>query len=252
MNRFHAPSEHWDGDLVTLEDQEAHHCSRVFRHKPGDLVEAFDGVGTAAECEILDSTNREVRLQIIEKSAGTPLPVEITLIQAIPKAKTMDLIVQKAAEIGASTIVPVITERSVVKLNDEAKKQAKWQRTALESCKQCGRNWLPTVQPPANLADIISDEQSELRLVAALKDDSKKLREIATMQKERPKTLSIVIGPEGDFSVGELAELHLAQFKALSLGPTVLRSETAAIYALSIISHEFLEGTATFRARQQL
>lgn len=252
MNRFFAPQEQWDGDSVLLEDQEAHHCARVFRHKVGDQIEVFDGAGTSAVGEISESNNRRVRLAIAEKSEGNPLPVEITLIQAIPKAKTMDLVVQKAAEIGAATIIPVITDRCVVKLNDEAKKQEKWQRTALESCKQCGRNWLPIVRSPANLSDILQSDESELRMVAALDERSRKLREIAGDLPQRPKTLSVVIGPEGDFSSVELDSLNAAQFHSLSLGPTVLRSETAAIYALSVISHEFLEGTAQFRAQQQL
>tara|TARA_R110002096_G_scaffold376724_7_gene570491 strand:- start:6427 stop:7173 length:747 start_codon:yes stop_codon:yes gene_type:complete len=248
MNRFFASRELWDNDSVTLDDQEAHHCARVFRHQAGDRVEAFDGAGTSAVCDIEQVSNRRVQLKIVEKSVGDPLPVEITLIQAIPKAKTMDLVVQKAAEIGAATIIPVITERSVVKLNDEAKKRAKWQRTALESCKQCGRNWLPNVKTPSNLGDVIQEESSELRLVAALDKNSRKLRDIAAESESRPKTLSVVIGPEGDFSPNELEMLKRAKFESLSLGPTVLRSETAAIYALSIISHEFLDGTAEFRA----
>ena len=242
MNRFYVPAAEWKQDRVSLSGDEGHHCAKVFRHRVGDSVEVFDGEGRSAFGRIAAISNRSVDLELGEQTFTEPLPVSITLIQAVPKAKTMDLIVQKASEIGAATIIPVQTERTVVKLADEAKKQAKWQRIALESCKQCGRNWLPNVSQPISLGQAIEADKSALRLVAALSPKSKKLGEIVT---EAPESLSLAIGPEGDFSAEELEMIDKHGFHPMSLGPTVLRSETAAIYALSVVSNEFLEGTAT-------
>ncbi len=249
MNRFFAPDADFSSGRVRLLGDEAHHCSRVFRHEAGDEVEVFDGAGNSAAGRISAVSKNAVEVETGEPAFTEPLPVEITLIQAMPKAKIMDLIVQKAAEIGAASIVPVETARTVVKLADEAKKQAKWQRIALESCKQCGLNWLPKVESPAPLTQALERCAASLKLVAALSEKSRKLREIAAespIAPIAPTSVAIAIGPEGDFSPAELEILDRAEFRRLSLGPTVLRSETAAIYALSIVSHEFLAGTASF------
>ncbi len=240
MNRFFVPSPDWKAECVTLREEESHHCSKVFRHKPGDEIEVFDGAGKSGVGTITLVSNRSVEVDLATQHFNPPLPVSITLIQAIPKAKTMDLVVQKAVEIGAARIIPVQTERTVVKLADEAKKQAKWQRIALESCKQCGRNWLPHVEMPTTLRDAAQRDDSALQLVAALTSETRTLRQISSELPGPILSLSVVIGPEGDFSPAEVKQMEEAGFLQLSLGPTVLRSETAAIYALSIVSQEFL------------
>jgi 16S rRNA (uracil1498-N3)-methyltransferase len=205
------------------------------------------------------------------------LRCRITLAQAIPKGKHMDLIVQKAVELGAATIAPLISDRTIVDLDpDEAvQKQAKWQQVAIEAAKQCGQNWLPRVEPPRKLKDFFSSPSLaarvspasspgfDLRLIASLQSDTQSLKEILghhadekesggrrpvgssarnehVREDPRPGNVLMLIGPEGDFTPAELALAKTHGCQPITLGPIILRVETAAIYCLSILSYELL------------
>lgn len=235
MNRFHIPAPAWDPGDLRLTGDEAHHCSRVFRQKPGDLIEVFDGAGRHAKGRVRDAANREVRLEIVEAFETPPPPAAITLAQAVPKGKTMDLIVRMAVEIGATRIVPLLTARTIAKA--DAAKSEKWRRVALEACKQCGRNWLPVVTDPQQLLAFAAADESKLKLVASLAADTQPMRHWL-IDSANQVSASIVIGPEGDFTPDELAALTKFQFLPLSLGSAVLRAETAALVGLSIATYE--------------
>jgi 16S rRNA (uracil1498-N3)-methyltransferase len=174
------------------------------------------------------------------------LRAKITLGQAIPKGKNMELIVQKATELGAAGIVPLLSERTVVALGAEeaSKKQEKWQRTAVEACKQSGQNWLPEVSLPQTVEKFISSGPSaDLLLIASLQPASRGIKEILAEATElaggdRPASALVLIGPEGDFTPSETNQALTAGFLPLTLGPIVLRTETAAIYSLSVLAHE--------------
>lgn len=160
----------------------------------------------------------------------------------------MDLIVQKATELGASRIIPLLSDRTVVRLEGKEleKKRAKWQRVALEACKQCGQNWLPEVMAPLSVNEFLrrssKAEADSIRLVAAIDDRARSLKELLADAgaDAPPSRASIMIGPEGDFTPAELNDAFNAGFLPLSLGPIVLRSETAAIYSLSVLVHELM------------
>jgi 16S rRNA (uracil1498-N3)-methyltransferase len=162
----------------------------------------------------------------------------------------MDLIVQKAVEIGAAEIVPLLSARTVVQLDREsaAQKQAKWQSGALEAAKQCGQNWLPQVQRPRAPEEFfagIAPNRFDLRLIGSLQPGARRLKEILRdheheHEKKRPESVLIVIGPEGDFTPAEIALARSHGCAPLTLGPIILRVETAAIYCLSILSYELL------------
>lgn len=242
MPRFHLPAEHWNPEPQTLDGEEAHHCLDVMRCRPGDRIVVFDGAGAEAEAEIVATAKGSATLATLS-IRRTPHPfAAITLGQAIPKGKTMDLIVQKATELGASRIVPLLTERTVVQLDDRelGKKQAKWQRVALEACKQCGQNWLPEVALPMSVDAFVRQQDGQsLRLVASLAPDAISLKSIlARGNGTLPASAAVMVGPEGDFTPGELSLAQSAGFLPLSLGPVVLRSETAALHALSILGYE--------------
>jgi 16S rRNA (uracil1498-N3)-methyltransferase len=184
----------------------------------------------------------------------------------------MDLIVQKAVEIGASEIAPLISERTIVDIDQKeaARKQAKWQHAAIEAAKQCGQNWLPEIDVPRKLKDFFTqfpvaagispadssppqptrlplqknESQFDLRLIASLQSDAQHLKKIlADCQSEhrhRPAGVLILIGPEGDFTPAELALAKSHGCRPITLGPIILRVETAAIYCLSVLSYELL------------
>ena len=140
LHRFYITPDHWNPEELVLLEEEAHHCHEVLRCKPGDKVAVFNGRGVEASAEIVETERRRVKLSCINVSKSEPLRARITLGQAIPKKKNMDLIVQKATELGTHRIAPILSERTVVRLDQEERrrKQAKWQRVALEASKQSG------------------------------------------------------------------------------------------------------------------
>jgi 16S rRNA (uracil1498-N3)-methyltransferase len=233
MHRFYLPNL----QQPLLSAEEAHHALNVLRLKVGATLNVFDGRGHEAQARIAETTKDSVRLTILQHSNTASLPCRITLAQAIPK-KSMDLIVQKATELGVATIVPLVSERSVVKLDEDSRRMDRWREIALEACKQCGNNWLPEIQPPRKARDFLnSPGKSDLKLIASLQPDSKPLKAILG-EAAKPSSILILIGPEGDFTPAELGFAKSAGCLPLSLGPLVLRADTAAIYTLSILHHE--------------
>src|SRR5438128_6949590 len=158
MHRFYIVPENWNPDALVLGGAEAHHARDVLRLQPGGRVVVFNGRGHEITAEIAKVTRGEILLRKMHEARVPPLPCRITLAQAIPKGKNMELIVQKAVEIGAAEVAPLISERTIVDLDpeDAGKKQTKWQQIAIEAAKQCGQNWLPHVHMPRKLKDFFS------------------------------------------------------------------------------------------------
>jgi 16S rRNA (uracil1498-N3)-methyltransferase len=243
MHRFYIPPDEWNPDALRLSAAEAHHARDVLRLKPGDKVVVFNGRGREITAQIDSLGGREITLHKLHESQTPPLRCRITLGQAIPKGKNMDLIVQKAVEIGAAEIVPIISDRTIVRLDEEeaAQKQAKWQTIAIEAAKQCGQNWLPEVQTPRTLAQFFQARpRFDLQLIGSLQSDAQHLKKILSEQRESPRNMLMLIGPEGDFTPAELALAKSNGCRPITLGPIVLRVETAAIYCLSVLSYELL------------
>jgi 16S rRNA (uracil1498-N3)-methyltransferase len=224
-----------------LSTVEAHHALHVLRLKVGDTVNVFDGHGHEAQARVAEITKDSVRLSIIQNSSTPPLPCRITLAQAIPK-KSMDLIVQKATELGVATIVPLVSDRTIVKLDEDSKRLDRWREIALDSCKQCGNNWLPEIKSPQKAANFLSSLGTfDLKLIGSLQRDARLLKDILSSTPTLTQSgvsVLILIGPEGDFTPAELNLAKSSGCLPLSLGPLVLRAETAAIYTLSILHHE--------------
>jgi len=253
MHRFYLP----DLQQPELTGHEAYHAIHVLRLKPGDALTVFDGRGHEAQARIAEIAKDSVRLTILQHSATPALPCRITLAQAIPK-KSMDLIVQKATELGVADIVPLLSDRTVVKINKDSKRMERWHDIALDACKQCGNNWLPVIQPPQPAHDFLTSLPAyDLKLVASLQPDAEPLKTILSstpslqystspprrlavspLRPSAPFSVLLLIGPEGDFTPAELSLAKHAGCMPLSLGPLVLRAETAAIYALSILHYE--------------
>ncbi len=252
MHRFYIPPSAWNPDDLRLDEAESHHALNVLRMQEGDKAVAFNGQGREATVTIaLGSTKRDVRLKVLQTNKSPALSCRITLAQAIPKGKNMDLIVQKATELGAAEIVPLVSERTVARLDDEegaAAKQAKWQTVVIEASKQCGQNWLPTVAAPQTPKEFFAGRAGafECMLIASLQSDARHLRvlleEFSTSHGRLPMSALILVGPEGDFTPAEIGLARSAGCRPITLGPIVLRTETAAIYCLSVLSYELLTG----------
>ena len=247
MHRFYISPEDWKPEALILSKEEAHHARDVLRMKRGDRAVLFNGRGREITGEIIDLAKNEIHFRKLHESETLPLRCQITLGQAIPKGKNMDLIVQKAVEIGAAEIAPVISERTIVDLDsrEAEQKREKWQQTAIEAAKQCGQNWLPRVRAPQKLKDFFAQAAvADLRLIGSLQPDAIHLKKIlsdyADQHRERPKSVLMMVGPEGDFTPAELGLAKTNGCLPITLGPIILRVETAAIYCLSVLSYELM------------
>jgi len=248
MHRFYVEPENWHLQELALRGSEAHHARNVLRMQAGDKLVLFNGKGRELTAEITNVGDDEIRLQKLHESETAPLGCRIVLGQAIPKGRNMDLIVQKAVEIGAAEIAPIISDRTIVQIDSEnaSQKQTKWQQIAIEAAKQCGQNWLPRVHGPKKLAEFFSasEQAFDLRLIGSLQPDAQHLKRIletySIERGDRPRSVLMLVGPEGDFTPAELALARRHGCRPITLGPIILRVETAAIYCLSILSYELL------------
>lgn len=247
MHRFYISPADWNPGDLRLTGAEAHHARVVLRLQAGDKVVLFNGRGREITAEITAGDARELQLRRLHEAGTAPLRCRITLGQAIPKGKNMDLIVQKAVEIGAAEILPIISDRTIVRLaaDDAAQKQSKWQTVAIEAAKQCGQNWLPEVGVPRTLAQFFSERlRFDLQLIGSLQSDALHLKKILSEHvaehSDRPASVLMLIGPEGDFTPAELNLARSHGCRPITLGPIILRVETAAIYCLSVLSYELL------------
>ena len=247
MHRFYISPENWNPDAPDLTGSEAHHARDVLRMKPAEKLVLFNGRGREITAEIVDLSGAGIQLRKLHEAETPALRSRIILGQAIPKGKNMDLIVQKAVEIGAAEIAPIISDRTVVQVDLEsaAQKHAKWQQIAIEAAKQCGQNWLPQVHAPRRLGDFfLASTAFDLRLIGSLQPDAQHLKEIladySNEHQHLPGSVLMLIGPEGDFTPAELALARHHGCRPITLGPIILRVETAAIYCLSVLSYELL------------
>ncbi|MBW8781020.1 MAG: 16S rRNA (uracil(1498)-N(3))-methyltransferase [Verrucomicrobia bacterium] len=246
---FCTPTDRQPAEL-RLSAEESHHLVVVNRARQGDAVVAFDGRGTEWDCELRTDSKREAVLAVRSTRQAPPLPFDITLAQALPKGPAMDAIVRKATEIGARRIVPLETERTQVHLDGDRsdKKIEKWQIAALEAAKQCGNPWLPEITALQKLDSFLAavEPEYDLKLIASLHPGARPLKDVLahfkTAQGRAPKKATWLIGPEGDFSPAEMSAALTAGFTPVTLGPLVLRCETAAVYALSVLSYELQNG----------
>jgi 16S rRNA (uracil1498-N3)-methyltransferase len=221
------------GDRLALEALEAHYLGHVLRLKRGDELVAFNGRGTERRASIGSLQRRGAELEL--KGVVNALPASrltLTLIQALPKSDAMDLIVQKATELGARAIVPVYSEFSVVKLDAERaeRRVEHWRKIAQRACEQCGRHVPPTIAAPVELAgglDALGDADARLALDP---DSTARLGGAASS----PSRVACAVGPEGGFGTGDWRRLDAARFQRVGLGPRILRTETAALAVCAI------------------
>ncbi len=235
MARFFLPPEGWTEPALT--GDEARHFSQVLRGRTGEKITVFDGEGRRAAATATRVSRDEVGLELGEILSTASTGPAITLAQAIPKGKNMDLIVQKAVELGIHAIQPLLTRNTIVQPGDG--KAEKWRRTALEACKQCGQDTLPRIFEPLSYDEwVTASEQRGLRLIASLGENTVTLKEILHSA-GHPAEIMVLVGPEGDFTPQETQSALARGFHPVSLGNIVLRVETASIFCLSALRYEF-------------
>lgn len=222
-----------------------HHALHVLRIQRGQQITVLNGVGDELTCEVQGFDRDKIKLSVNERKMIARPPYQVTLLQALPKGKLFESIVQKATELGAFRIVPLLSERVVPQFEGKraTSKTGKWQLAAIEAVKQCGSPWLPQIEEPLTPAQVIARaEVFDLPLVASLEPasphPSKQFAAFQAAQSRLPRSVCVWIGPEGDFTPTEYAAIKASGALPISLGPNVLRTETAAIYCLSILNYQ--------------
>lgn len=247
MARFFVTPDQIRQDMIYIYDGDVNHIKNVLRMREGEEVSISDGEGTDYHCiiEELDKDCIKLRIQNSWKSYSE-LPVKLHLFQGLPKADKMELIIQKAVELGAYEIIPVSTSRSIVKLDDKkaAKKVSRWQGIAESGAKQSGRAIIPEVLSPMSFKQALNyARELDATIIPYEKaegiDDTRAV--IRGLHDSAVQSIGIFIGPEGGFSEQEVELAMEAGAKPITLGKRILRTETAGLTTLSILMFEFEE-----------
>lgn len=245
MHRFFVEPEQIIGSSTVITGSDAHHISGVLRLCPGEQIVVCDGEGYEYQGDIVECGKTEVtaRIRLVRKSHSEP-PTRVILAQGLPKkAEALELVIQKATELGVSRLVPLITERTVARPKEEKlhNRQTRWNRIALEAAKQSQRAKVPTIDQPMKLYDFLdSIPRDALCIIPYEMEKSVGIREVLHWEQEKhyPRSVVILIGPEGGFSSHEVDEARRAGAVPVSMGPRILRTETAGITALGIVLYE--------------
>ncbi|MGS2742006.1 16S rRNA (uracil(1498)-N(3))-methyltransferase [Halomonas sp. LS-001] len=236
MPRIYVPASLVDGETLILPEGPARHLTRVLRMQPGAPLVLFDGAGHEAGVRLAEVSRKQVTVTVEALWPGQgESPLMIHLGQAVSKGDRMDYAIQKAVELGVTAITPLYTARTEVRLKSERenRKHAHWQAVAASASEQCGRAVVPTVYPPQPLDAWLEQRDEDLRLMLHLATDN------PFQQAQKPTTVALLIGPEGGLTPDDIHAAESAHFAPLTLGPRVLRTETAPVVALSLLQHHF-------------
>lgn len=231
--RIYQPGNYQSGQLLELSPEASQHVGVVLRMQAGEHLTLFCGDNREFHATITLVKKKQVVVEVgVAQEINHESPLKVHLAQAISKGERMEFVMQKAVELGVTSITPIITSRCVVKLDKErmAKKLHQWQAIVIAACEQSGRNVVPVVHQPLSLEYFLSEVQADLKLVLH-PGGNKTWRDYAL----KSATISLLIGPEGGLSDEEVENAQVHGYHALSLGPRILRTETAAITALSVL-----------------
>ncbi|MGL5439300.1 MAG: 16S rRNA (uracil(1498)-N(3))-methyltransferase [Filifactoraceae bacterium] len=241
MDRFYVDSDARVKNYIDDKD-EIKHITKVMRMKEGDSFEIFDVIGAEYLAEITELEKEKITFEIKENyEIKRELDTEIIIYQGLPKQQKMDYIIQKTTELGVSKIVPCILKRCVSDIKEkEEKKIERWQKIAFEATKQSKRTSIPSIIKPLSLKDAIYHSRNNgLNIVFYELEKENTLKLILKSLTIKPKSVGIFIGPEGGFSEEEIKLLKDNNVRSATLGTRILRTETAGIYGVSIISYEY-------------
>ena len=234
MRRFYAPQENFSTDKITLSLEETRHLRDVLRLREGERVQVFDGAGREFLCAISGISKRETSLRILEEiaPAAAESDLDLTLAVALLKGEKFELVVQKAVELGVSRLVPLNTTRADVKLKETDKKAERWQKIALEACKQSGRARLMRIEAPIDFEKFIKLAEGTRILFAERGGES--FRKISASKK-----ITALVGSEGGWEDSELETAAAEGFQIITLKGRILRAETASIAVAAILQNNF-------------
>lgn len=236
VHRIHTAQTLQPGAEIVLEERSSHYLGRVLRLAPGQAVVLFNGDGHDYAAEILSPVRRGMALRVDSRLPGLPEPpLDITVAQAVSRGERMDQTLQKCTELGAAAFQLLDSERVEVRLGNDKldKRMAHWRGVIVSACEQCGRSRVPGLSPPVALDPWLATDTDAARLVLDPGADHSLAQWAADL--EAVRALQIVVGPEGGFSEGELRRMRAAGVQGVSLGPRVLRTETAAHAAVSVL-----------------
>lgn len=240
-NHFLVKQKNLNPPHALLEGEEHHHLSRVLRKGPGERVWLVDEQGNSYRAEVAEVGRRQTRLSVLEKKEASASRLRLVLAQALIKSKNMELVIQKATELGVDVIIPIVAARSVVKLNkNEAGKLERWRKIAREAAKQSRRSGIPFIHPPQRYSSFLEARDEPRRLILC-EDGGVILRDILALGPTQPgkpmiPAVVVLVGPEGGWTEEEEKQAVESGFEAVSLGSRILRSETAALAILAAIS----------------
>jgi 16S rRNA (uracil1498-N3)-methyltransferase len=243
LPRFFITPEQVTGPYITVTDEDVRHIATVLRMKTGDHLLLCDGKGTEYTVKIDRVGRSEIKTEIVEKITKKIRSPLVTLGQGLPKSDKMEWIVQKATELGVSTIVPLVTERTIMKVREEEKRLVRWRKICREAAMQSNRPDIPEVARIQALGDYIRDLPQAGQagpgtlLILPWEEGTEHIKNVLR-GKPDVKNVVVLIGPEGGFSAAEAAMAQEKGFRAVSLGPNILRTETAAVAVLSMILYE--------------
>jgi 16S rRNA (uracil1498-N3)-methyltransferase len=232
--RLHLPVALRAGDEIELAPEQSHYVARVLRLRPGEALQIFDGLGSRHAAVIVDPHAKRARLRVGDaQPALADSPLSVTLGQCISSAEKMDWTIEKAVELGVATIQPLISKRTVVRLDAQRaqRRGEHWQRLIVAACMQCGRDRLPSLAPPIELAAWLAAGDAGTTAVVLVPGARIRLAGIET----RGASLKLLVGPESGLADEELEAARAAGFVEASLGPRVLRTETAGLAALAVL-----------------
>jgi len=239
MNRFFVDKTDSKDKYIILNDSiQLHHLRDVLRIKPLELVEVFDSCGNEYIAAVLEVGAKAVKLEVKEKSEPKDLGINVTVACAIPKKVKMDDIIDKLTQLGVESIIPLETERVIVRLDKQKKIErfVRWEKIALSAAKQSHGSRLVRIKPISTLNEVLlNTNEFDLKLIPTLEGKRKSLKEIFSQESRKIKKVMVLIGPEGDFTPGEIYQAKKANFLPVSLGKRVLRVDTAAIAVVSFI-----------------
>ena len=240
MHRFYVTPSQIQGDTVTITGSDVNHIKNVLRMKQGEQVVICNGQGKDCYCIINKISEEEITARIeSQKDTGTELKTRITLFQGLPKKDKMELIIQKAVELGVYEIVPVMTKRTVIKLEDkkkEAKKLERWQAIAEEAAKQSGRGIIPVVKPVLSFKEAVANASLMNQAIIPYENATgmQKTKEILSGFGQL-ESIGVFIGPEGGFEEAEIEFAMSHKIQPITLGRRILRTETAGLAVLSMM-----------------
>lgn len=235
--RIYQPGQYSKGQTIILSEEAGQHIGLVLRMQAGESLILFNGYNQEFNATIVSAQKRKVTVLIQSmQTINRESPCQIHLAQAISKGDRMEFVVQKAVELGVTSITPIITERCVVRLDPERmqKKIAQWQAIAIAACEQSGRNQIPMIHQAQTLDKYLKMCKTALKLILE-PTSTNSWREY----KEAPTDIALLIGPEGGLSTTEVLSACEYDFQALRLGPRILRTETAAIAAVVLLQAHF-------------